>query len=185
VSQHADALDVLARWRAPDPAQEQLRRQYVAHLEAHPDGCTKPCFPDHLTAGALVLGDDGRPVLLNLHRKARRWFAFGGHLAAEDDTLAAAALREATEESGLAALEVDPEPVHLSRHPVDFCSPRGRVHHLDVRYLAIVPAGTAPVLSEESLELRWFDVDALPTDEPDMLDLVALARARVTAAAGP
>jgi hypothetical protein len=59
------------------------------------------------------------------------------------------------------------------------------VHHLDVRYLAIVPAGTAPVLSEESLELRWFDVDALPTDEPDMLDLVALARARVTAAAGP
>jgi 8-oxo-dGTP pyrophosphatase MutT (NUDIX family) len=185
VSQHADARRVLDRWRAPDEAQEQLRRQYVAHLDAFPDGCEKPCFPDHLTAGALVLGDDGEQVLLNLHRKAGRWFAFGGHLEPGDATLAAAALREATEESGLVGLAVDPEPVHLSRHPVDFCSPRGRVHHLDVRYLAVVPAGTEPVLSAESVELRWFPVDELPTDEPDMLELVTLARQRFAQSQGP
>ncbi|HET7682235.1 MAG TPA: NUDIX domain-containing protein [Marmoricola sp.] len=179
MSQHGDARRVLGRWHAPDEAQERLRRQYVAHLDAFPDGCEKPCFPDHLTAGALVLADDGAQVLLNLHRKARRWFAFGGHLEPADATLAAAALREATEESGLVELALDPDPVHLSRHPVDFCSPRGRVHHLDVRYLAVVPAGTEPVLSPESLELRWFPVDDLPTDEPDMLELVALARRRL------
>jgi 8-oxo-dGTP pyrophosphatase MutT (NUDIX family) len=180
VTQHADALAVLAGWSAPDEAQERLRAEYVAHLEAHPDGCGKPCFPDHLTAGALVLSDDGRRVLLNLHRKARRWFAFGGHIEPEDPTLAAAAGREATEESGLPDLVVDPDPVHLSKHPVDFCSPRGTVQHLDVRYLAVVPAETVPVVSEESLDIRWFDVDDLPTDEPDMLELVSLARHRVT-----
>lgn len=179
MSQHADALRVLSGWTAPDAAQEELRQQYVAHLEAHPDGCAKPCYPAHLTAGALVVSDDGSEVLLNLHRKAGRWFAFGGHIEPADPTLAEAALREAVEESGLAALAVDPEPVHLSRHSVGFCSDRGPVDHLDVRYVASVPAGTAPVVSAESIDIRWFPADDLPTDEPDMVELVALARRRL------
>ena len=35
-----------------------------------------------------------------------------------------------------------------------------------------------PVVSEESLDVRWWPVDDLPTDEPDMLELVELALAR-------
>jgi 8-oxo-dGTP pyrophosphatase MutT (NUDIX family) len=178
VTQHADALAVLEGWSAPDAAQEALRARYVDHLRGNPDGCTKAAFPDHLTAGALVLSRDGSQVLLNLHRKARRWFAFGGHLEPEDATLAAAALREGTEESGMPDLEIDPVPVHLSLHEVGFCSPRGPVRHLDVRFLARLGVTTEPVVSEESLELRWFPVDEVPTDEPDMLDLIRLARER-------
>ncbi|HEX2895613.1 MAG TPA: NUDIX domain-containing protein [Marmoricola sp.] len=179
MSLHADALTALSNWSAPDPVQESLREQYVAHLRDHPDGCAKACFPDHLTAGALVLSHDGAQVLLNLHRKARRWFAFGGHLEPDDPTLAAAALREATEESGLPDLLIDPVPVHLSLHDVGFCSPRGTVRHLDVRFLARLGEATEPVVSDESLDLRWFGVDDLPTDEPDMLDLIRLAGERL------
>lgn len=176
---HADALAVLEGWSAPDAAQEALREQYVAHLRSRPDGLRKACFPDHLTAGALVLSHDGSKVLLNLHRKARRWFAFGGHLEPQDATLAAAALREGVEESGLPDLDVDPEPVHLSLHEVGFCSSEGTVRHFDVRFLARLGATSEPVVSEESLDLRWFPVDDVPTDEPDMLDLIRLARARL------
>jgi hypothetical protein len=61
---------------------------------------------------------------------------------------------------------------------VDFCDPRGPVRHLDVRFVARVPAGTAPVVSDESLDIRWFPADALPTDEPDMVELVGLAAGR-------
>ena len=179
MSLHADALAVLADWPAPDARQESLRALYVEHLRRHPDGLQKACFPDHLTAGALVLSHDGSQVLLNLHRKARRWFAFGGHLEADDTTLAGGALREATEESGLTDLVVDPVPVHLSLHDVDFCSPRGIVRHLDVRFLARLGEATEPVVSEESLDLRWFPVDDVPTDEPDMLDLIRLAGERL------
>jgi 8-oxo-dGTP pyrophosphatase MutT (NUDIX family) len=182
VSARDEALALLRGWTAPTPAQDALRDEYVAHLAAHADALDRSCFPDHLTAGCLVLSDDGRSALLNLHGKARRWFAFGGHIEPEDRSLAAAALREATEESGLPGLVLDPEPVHLSLHGVDFCDPRGPVRHLDVRFVARVPAGTEPVVSEESLDICWFDVRDLPTDEPDMVELVALAARSFTTA---
>lgn len=174
----AAAAAHLAAWVPPTGEQARLRDEYVAHLAAHPDGLSKRCQPDHLTAGVLVISDDGERVLLNLHRKAQRWFAFGGHIEDADASLPAAALREGLEESGIPGLVLDPSPVHLSLHAVPFCGESGLVRHLDVRYVARVPRDTAPVTSEESLALRWFDADDLPTDEPEMVELVALARTR-------
>ena len=114
-------------------------------------------------------------VLLNLHAKAQRWFAFGGHIEPHDVDLIASARREGTEESGIASLVVEPEPVHLSEHVVEFCDPRGPVTHLDVRFVARVDPTTAYTTSDESVRLAWFGVDDLPTDEPDMLELIRLA----------
>lgn len=176
---HADALAVLRAWLPPTPDQAALRDRYVTHLEAEPGGMTRGCYPDHLTASTLVLSPDGSRVLLTLHAKARRWFQFGGHCEAGDTTLAGAAEREAIEESGLPGLRVDPVPVQLSEHPVPFCDPRGGVRHLDVRFLAIVepgPEGADHAVSEESLDVRWWPVDALPDD--DLAELVGLARRR-------
>jgi 8-oxo-dGTP pyrophosphatase MutT (NUDIX family) len=175
---HTDALRTLRAWTAPDAGQERLRRDYVAHLEHHPDGVRRGCFPDHLTAGTVVLSHDGDAVLLNLHRKARRWFAFGGHVEPDDTTLAGAALREAVEESGVAGLAFDPEPVHLDLHEVGFCDPRGTVRHLDVRFCAVAPADAGHEVSSESLDVRWWPLDGLPELEDEMHRLIALARAR-------
>lgn len=177
MTQHATALAELEGWRPPTADQVVARDGFVGHLRAHPDGLRRSCFPHHLTAGALVLSEDRGRVLLNLHRKAGRWFHFGGHIEAADDSLAAAALRESREESGIGALELAPEPLQLSAHAVPFCDPRGEVTHLDVRYLALAPASAIPVASEESESVRWFPVDALPTDDPDMLELVRMALA--------
>jgi 8-oxo-dGTP pyrophosphatase MutT (NUDIX family) len=178
VTLHADALTVLTAWPAPTPDQASLRERYVEHLRAHPDGLTRECRPDHLTASTLVLSADRGSVLLTLHAKARRWFQLGGHCEPGDATLAGAALREASEESGLADLALDPVPVQLSEHAVPFCGPNGEVHHLDVRYVATAPEGAAHEVSDESLDLRWWPVDALPRVESDLTDLVSLARAR-------
>ena len=174
-----DALTTLRGWRAPSEDQEALRARYVEHLEAHPDGLERSCFPDHITAGTLVLSEDGGEVLLNLHKKAQRWFHFGGHCEPGDTTLAGVALREALEESGLAEVLLHPEPVHLDEHVVGFCDPRGLVHHLDVRYAATAPAGVRHAVSEESLDVRWWPVDELPDGiEDEMRELIRLARVR-------
>lgn len=176
---HADAVDVLTSWAAPTPVQAALRDRYAAHLAAHPDGMTRGCYPDHLTASTLVVSPDGQRVLLTLHAKARQWFQFGGHCEDGDDSLAGAALREAVEESGLPGLDLDPVPVQLSEHAVPFCDARGGVHHLDVRFVAVAPADAVHAVSEESLDVRWWPADALPDPQADMVELVALARARL------
>ena len=173
---HDDALAVLRRWQPPDEEQAALRDRYVAHLGAHPDGMRRTCYPDHLTASTLVMSEDGGQVLLTLHAKAHQWFQFGGHCEPGDPTLAGAARREAVEESGLPDLVLDPVPVQLSEHEVPFCDPRGGVHHLDVRFLAVAPPDVAHAVSEESLDVRWWPADALPDPQPDMVDLVRLAR---------
>lgn len=179
MSLHADALAVLTAWAPPSPVQAALRDRYVAHLRDRPDGLSRGCRPDHLTASTLVLSADGSRALLTLHAKARSWFQFGGHCESGDRTLVAAAAREATEESGLDGLVLDPAPVQLSEHPVPFCGPDGDVHHLDVRFLAIAPPSGLHAVSEESLDVRWWPVDALPDPGSDLVELVALGRARL------
>ncbi len=176
MSLHADALARLRAWQAPDGDQERLRERYVRHLESTPDGMWRASYPDHLTAGTLVLDATGGRVLLNLHRKAGRWFHFGGHAEEDDRTLAGVALREAQEESGIADLDLHPEPVQLDVHVVPFCGTRGDVSHLDVRYAALARPGARAAVSEESLALRWWAVDALPELEPAMHVLIDRAR---------
>ncbi|MFS3128517.1 NUDIX hydrolase [Nocardioides sp. Bht2] len=183
MSLRADAISTLDGWQSEDPRQIALRDELLTHLAEHEDGTWRSCFPDHITAGTLVLSEDAQHVLLNLHGKAQLWFAFGGHCEEGDTTLAGVAAREAREESGLASFGFDPVPVHLDVHEVDFCDPRGAVRHLDVRFVATVPRSTAHAASEESLDVRWWPIDALPeTLGEEMHELIGVARARVIGA---
>ncbi len=177
MSLHADAVRTLTSWTAPDGAQETLRRTYLDHLAAHPDGMLRACRPDHVTASALVMTEDAERVLLVRHHKAGLWLQTGGHCEPGDTSLVAAAAREALEETGIPGLEVDPVPLRLSRHAVPFCSPGG--HHLDVQLLAIAAVDARPVVAEGEDPVRWFGVDDVvdPTDA-DTLRLIAAARSR-------
>ncbi|MFC9327189.1 NUDIX hydrolase [Kitasatospora sp. NPDC057015] len=181
---HTDAVRALAGWHPTDAVQQRLRDDYLAHLAGQPDGLYRACLPAHVTASALVVDPAAGRVLLTLHPKVGIWLQMGGHCEPGDPTLAAAALREAVEESGipdLALLAADgtPAPVLLDRHQVR-CTGKDRPEntHLDVQYVALAPPGSEALISEESLDLRWFDYDALPELTDDSLRaLVARARA--------
>ena len=171
----SDAIDRLTRWLAPDQQQERLRRELLAHVTAHPDGLSKAGPPEHLTASLVVLDDAHQRVLLTLHRRARAWFQFGGHIEVDDPTLWHAAAREGREESGIDDLRVLPEIVHLDRHVLDGDFGACR-EHLDVRFAAIAPPDAVPDVSTESFDVRWWPVDALPAGtRDDLTPLVAAA----------
>ncbi|MFD3544028.1 NUDIX hydrolase [Streptomyces sp. NPDC058655] len=150
MSLHEDAVLVLERYED----QPDLRDLYLEHLAAHPDALYKPCTAGHLTGSALVIDPERGRVLLTLHRKLGKWLQMGGHCEPGDTSLAAAALREAVEESGIAAglTLLSGGPVRLDRHPI----PAPCNWHLDVQYAALAPADAVAEISEESLDLRWF-----------------------------
>ncbi|MEV0093527.1 NUDIX hydrolase [Streptomyces sp. NPDC050738] len=152
---HDDAALVLKAYEGT-AEQAELRQVYLDHLSAHPDGMWKACEAGHLTASALVVDVERGRVLLTLHKKLQMWLQMGGHCEPGDASLAVAALREATEESGIEGLTLLPGgPVTLDRHAI----PAPCNWHLDVQYAALAPAGAVEAISEESLDLRWFAYD--------------------------
>ena len=113
-----------------------------------------------------------RRVLLTLHPLAGRWFQLGGHVESGDGTMAAAALREATEESGIAGLDLHPTLSGWTgtRYGAGTRTRAlGLSSHLDFEYVAIAPAGAEHLRSDESLDLAWFGLDTLPEGADDVV----------------
>ena len=150
-----------------------MRRRCLAHLAAHSDGWSRESPVAHLTASALITDAGAERVLLAHHAKVGRWLQTGGHVEPGDADLAAAAHREAVEESGLPVV-VDPVPLLLSEHPAP-CRPH--CVHLDVQFRAVAEV-TAPQVSAESTAVGWFAFDELPDTDDTVRRLVAAARAR-------
>lgn len=146
-----------------------IRARVLAFLAEHPGALHRTCEAGHLTASALVVDPaDGRFVVL-FHRKLGRWLQPGGHADGDDD-LAAVALREAEEETGLPGLRVRTPAIDLDVHEV---RPPGEPPHLhlDLRFVVEAPPGSAaagpPPGNHESSALRWVRLDELDALDPD------------------
>lgn len=175
----SSADSILSRWNPPTNDQSSLRYAYLTHLRSDRHAVERSCAAGHLTASALLCDNTGHRTLLTLHPRVGRWLQLGGHCEPSDTSLVAAALREATEESGIEQLQIDPIPLRLHVHPLT-CSGGVPTHHLDVQFLVVAPPHSRPVMSEESLDLKWFDFGSLPEDSDDALrELVTEATRRI------
>ncbi len=119
-------------------------------------------MPVHVTCGAVAVTADWR-VLHVRHRSLAGWLLPGGHVAAGDQSLLGAALRQLTEGTGIAANSVIPDtarPVDIDAQVVPTNPARGEPSHVhyDVRFVLYVPDGTVQLCSEEITDYRWIAV---------------------------
>lgn len=105
-------------------------------------------------------------VLLCLHKKGRFWVQLGGHIEANDASVADAAFREAREEGGIPGLRPwGRTPLDVNRHGLSAAF--GPCHtHWDVGFAAVVDAAVSPVSSAESDDVAWWPTDGLPARVP-------------------
>lgn len=159
--------DDAARFVIDAVGPEDQRRTILAFLEAHPDALHRTCLEGHLTGSAAVVDATRTRAVLVLHRKLGRWLQPGGHADGDAD-LAAVALTEAEEETGIAGLRLSLPAIDLDVHEIP-ARPGESAHvHLDVRFLAVAPDGADPVCSDESDDVRWVtlaDLDSLAVDD--------------------
>ena len=133
----ASALRELTAWPASSVDQVALRTSYLDYLRTHEDALWRTSRPAHLTASALVLDPADGQVLLTLHPKVGRWLQLVG------------------------------SPVRLDRHKVRCAADGSSAYHLDVQYVALASHRQRTARSAESLDLRWWPVDALPPGTDD------------------
>ena len=101
----------------------------------------------------------------------------GGHCEPGDPSREAAALREATAESGVAGLTLLPGgPVRLDRHPI----PPPCHWHYDVQYAVLAPPGAEHAISDESRDVRWFGYgEVADVADESVVRLLEATRARL------
>ncbi len=88
-------------------------------------------------------------------------------------------MREAAEESGIDGLRVDASLGAIHVHALT-CSLGVPTRHLDLQFIARAPADATIEISDESLDLRWWPVDALPDGiDAAVTHLVSVGRSRV------
>jgi 8-oxo-dGTP pyrophosphatase MutT (NUDIX family) len=177
------AIETLTSWQAPDPAQDTLRHAVLGFVLGRQDACRRECVAGHVTASVLVLNHTGSHAVLTLHPRFGRWLQLGGHCEDTDPDIVAAALREASEESGISGLTIDPTMAALHVHPV-VCSLGVPTRHLDLQFIGHAPPGAEIACSDESLDLRWWPLDQLP-EETDfgLTQLATMASRRISEAA--
>jgi 8-oxo-dGTP pyrophosphatase MutT (NUDIX family) len=163
-----DVRRALTAAPAHDPQARFERVAWLALLTDVGDGLLgRAQAPAHLTASAAVLSPDATQTCLVLHRKLGLWVQPGGHFELGDRSAAGAAAREVEEETGLEG-RVLPVPALLSRHPAP-CAPGVVDWHLDIQHV-LVAEPVAPRPSDETPEVAWWPVGALPADVVGGLD---------------
>jgi len=165
--------------------QSTNRNQVLAFIDEHHDALHRSCLTGHLTGSAWVVDHTAERGLILHHAKIQRWLQPGGH-ADGNANLAGVALNEATEETGIAGLEVWTAPVDIDIHLfVNAKSAEPDHLHFDVRYLIRAPRGAVVVGNHESEELRWVgDTDLCDPDLGLDASTVRLAEAAFALARG-
>jgi 8-oxo-dGTP pyrophosphatase MutT (NUDIX family) len=144
-------------------------------VQAFAEPFSRDTSAGHVTASAWILNTERSHVLLCHHRKLDMWIQLGGHLEPADESVFAAALREAYEESGLKSLmPLSSAIFDIDIHAIPAIGSDPAHDHYDVRYAFIAEGSNEFARNEESKGLAWVPLDQI-TSVSDELSLRRMA----------
>jgi len=153
--------------RAIEANEAAMAAATIEFVESHPDCLLRSCVPGHLTGSAWIVSPDRRRTLLTHHHKLDKWLQLGGHADGDPD-LAAVAMREAREESGLSQLKfLAPEVFDVDRHWIPARKADPGHYHYDLRFLILADPAEPLQISSESKDLAWVELARVAQLNPE------------------
>ncbi len=145
------------------PDEVEVSERFIDFISKYEDYSQRDLSIGHVTGSAWVVDLSGKNVLLTHHKKLNRWLQLGGHADGNPNILEVA-IREVEEESGLeCVVPLSKEIFDLDIHKIPERGDEPEHYHYDVRY-AIQHNGIGEyVVSDESHDLSWIEIDHLST----------------------
>ena len=172
---YRQALLQLLHQHVPTDTNEQTMTQDTLDFVAqHSDCFERSLLIGHVTGSAWVVSPDRQQTLLIHHRKLDRWLQPGGH-ADGDPNIAAVALREAHEETGLTSLLLaEPCIFDVDVHTIPARNDVPEHLHYDVRFLVEADPSEPLGNSLEIKNIGWFSLNEATgfTDSESILRLI-------------
>ncbi|AXK43921.1 NUDIX hydrolase [Erythrobacter aureus] len=150
------------------PEEEERIRPFTDHLKVGPATILdrKTMF-GHITASAFIVDPSTRSALLVHHKSLNLWLQPGGHYEG-DPSLQDAALREATEETGISRLRLMPiagetsTPLDIDTHAIPAKPAKGEGDHRHHDFVFLMQASADETIQpqeEEVVEAKWVPLD--------------------------
>nr|WP_293836098.1 NUDIX hydrolase [uncultured Arsenicibacter sp.] len=172
---HREPLLTLLRQYEPfDENERAMWQETLSFVEQQPDCFERSLLIGHVTGSAWIVSPDRSQAVLIHHRKLDRWFQPGGHCDGDPD-VAAVAMKEAEEETGLRSIRlVSPDIFDIDVHPIPAKGEIPAHLHYDIRFLLEANPDEAFEHSEETNDIQWVKVDVMAdfTDSESILRMI-------------
>ena len=151
-------LQLLADYKPFDTTEQAMLARTIAFVGEQPDCFRRSLLIGHVTGSAWIVSPDRSQVVLIHHRKLDRWLQPGGHADGDPD-VAAVALREAQEETGLTRLRlVHPVIYDVDVHPIPARNDEPAHLHYDIRFLLEADPNEPFRQTAETKAIRWVSI---------------------------
>ena len=152
-------LHLLRQHHPTNPNEQAMTAATLVFVEQNPACFERSLLTGHITGSAWIVSPDRQQTLLIHHRKLDRWLQPGGHADGDPD-VAAVALREAHEETGLTSLSlVSPALFDVDIHTIPARNNVPERLHYDIRFLLQADPDEPFGFSEEIKDIRWFSLN--------------------------
>ena len=154
-------LELIVKHQSFDDNELAMTQKTINFVNNNPD-CFKRELPEgHITASSWIIDLKTGQSLLTHHKKLNKWLQLGGHCDGDSDVLGVA-LKEAREESGLKNIKPVANWIFdIDIHTIPEYKDVPEHLHYDIRFLFEADSEEELVISSESKDLKWCEMEIL------------------------
>lgn len=154
-----DLIEALSSYVTTYDDEKSMVEDTLTFLKAHDIFLGKENPTGHITGSAWIINESGDAALMTHHFKLDMWVQLGGHTEVDESVLESA-YREGLEESGLERMTIlRPQIFDVDVHKIPAKGDTPAHNHYDIRYLFQADTQDKLIVSDESHDVRWIQLD--------------------------